>query len=123
MDKVEELAGKYVYYCTDCHGFVEERHRCQQWQTVHRIPVEAFKSRDEEIKKLRGVIAGNKTLIISHLKINEENNEKIKELEGLHDDKVRYIEVNLKKYIKARDYFKEENKKLNDLIIALKESE
>jgi hypothetical protein len=38
------------YYCTDCHMFVKENHRCQQWETVYIIPEEALKSEQPEPK-------------------------------------------------------------------------
>jgi predicted house-cleaning noncanonical NTP pyrophosphatase (MazG superfamily) len=30
------------YYCNDCNCFVDRTHRCQQWETVYKIPSEAL---------------------------------------------------------------------------------
>lgn len=46
----------YKYYCDDCHVFVDEHHRCEQWKTVHRIPVEALEPCEKENKKLRDAL-------------------------------------------------------------------
>ncbi len=32
------------YWCSDCKCFVKENHRCQQWDTVSRIPVKALEA-------------------------------------------------------------------------------
>jgi hypothetical protein len=42
---------KMKYWCDDCKVFVKENHRCQQWETVYRVPSEAIKSALSESKK------------------------------------------------------------------------
>ena len=48
------------YYCIDCHCFVEENHRCQQWGTVFIIPKEAINViKQRQQKKIERLKAEN----------------------------------------------------------------
>lgn len=35
---------KFLYWCKDCDCFVKEDHRCQQWETVSKIPTKALEA-------------------------------------------------------------------------------
>lgn len=70
-----------VYWCNDCHAFVDIMHRCQQWATVYTIPKEALDGRDEEIATLKaeierirksvGAVNDELGIYLSHLKATE----------------------------------------------------
>ena len=45
-----------MYWCKDCHCFVDKGHRCQQWETTTHVPEEAINQIRQEAQEKCAII-------------------------------------------------------------------